>query len=104
MGHTTLVNPLAYDRWYHFVVHAKREPDSTGVFEVWIDGSRVFSDTSIETLKNTTGAAQSGDSANPYTAPGMYLSQGYYSNASSNNTVYQDGMCRATTYEAAATC
>jgi hypothetical protein len=32
------------------------------------------------------------------------ISQGYYSNASSNNTVFQDGFCRATSYDAAATC
>jgi chitodextrinase len=91
---------LQYDHWYHFVVHAKWSTDPTvGIFGVTIDGTAVFPDTHLGTLKNTTTAASG------MTAPGMYLSQGVYRGAySSTNTVIHDGFCRAADYATAAAC
>jgi hypothetical protein len=79
---------LKFDHWYHFIVHAKWAENSTGIFQVYVDGT-LMADLSGATM------ASSGD---------MQISQGYYSNASSDNTVIQDGFCRATSYDAAAAC
>jgi hypothetical protein len=81
---------LQFDHWYHFVVHAKYEQDSTGVFQVYVDG------TLAADLHEPTMVSGSN--------PEIEISQGYYSNASSDNTVIQDGLCRATSYDAAAAC
>jgi hypothetical protein len=81
---------VQYDHWYHFVVHARWSTGASGLFELWQDGSKVLS-VSGQTLKNVAN-------------PGMYYSQGFYSNRSSNVTVYQDGFCRAASYDAAAAC
>lgn len=82
------LGPLQFDHWYHFIVHAKWEQDSTGVFQVYVDGA-------LKADLHQATMASSGV---------VEISQGYYSNASSNNTVIQDGFCRATSYDAAATC
>ena len=85
------LGPLVFDHWYHFIVHAKYEQDGTGVFQVYVDGV-LKADLSEPTMQ--TGV----------TSPQIEVSQGYYSDASSDNTVYQDGFCRADSYAAASTC
>jgi hypothetical protein len=99
LGHFTIGN-LQYDHWYHFVTHAIWSTDpSAGLWEVWIDGSPVFS-AHMQTLKNQNSPASSS-----FTSPGMYVSQGVYRGAySSTNTVIHDGFCRAASYAEAAAC
>jgi hypothetical protein len=99
-GHIILANPLAYDHWYHFVVHAVWSTDpSVGVFEVWLDGQKLISFQGA-TLKAATVPENSS-----YTVPGVVIAQGFYRGSSSfTNTVIQDGFCRATSYDAAANC
>jgi hypothetical protein len=90
-GHTILVNPLQFDHWYHFVVHAVWSTSSaTGIFGVSVDGVQVFPDTHEATLQSSN--------------PGMIYSQGFYSARDTDNTVFHDGFCRAGSYEAAAAC
>jgi hypothetical protein len=99
-GNTPILTPLQFDHWYHFVVHAIWSTDpSVGLFEVYVDGTKIFS-THAATLQNASTPENSN-----YTVPGMVLSQGFYRGASSfTNTVIQDGFCRASSYDAAAGC
>jgi hypothetical protein len=91
-GHYTLAR-LRYDHWYHFVLRVRWSPDpSTGFFQLWVSGAKKTRLTHTATLK-------------PTAAPGMYLSQGMYRDRFDfTNTVIQDGMCRASSYAAAARC
>jgi hypothetical protein len=82
---------LQFNHWTHFVIHARYEQDSTGVFQVYVDGT-LLADLREPTMQTGT------------TSPVIEISQGYYTNADSDNTVIQDGMCRATSYDAAAGC
>jgi hypothetical protein len=83
------LGPLQFDHWYHFVVHALWSQSSNGVFQVYVDG---------QLLASVPGA-------NLASTGVMEISQGYYTSAATGNvTVYQDGLCRATSYDAAAGC
>ena len=88
-GHHVLVPALAFDRWYHFVVHLRWATDSSGYLTVFIDGSQILDDHG-PTLP----------AANPHGV----ISQGYYTARSASNTVYHDGFCRASSQAAAAAC
>jgi len=99
--HHVLVNPLLYDHWYHFVMHAKWSTDpAVGFVELFADGTQVLPQTFGATLYNTNV------SMNPeYTAPGSYAELDLYHGATSfTNTVIHDGFCRAATYTDAAAC
>lgn len=91
-GHYTLTH-LRYRHWYHFVLRVRWSANpSSGFFQFWLDGAKKIRLTRTETLK-------------PTTTPGMYLSQGIYRDRFNfTNTVIQDGMCRASSYAAAARC
>jgi hypothetical protein len=91
-GHYTLTH-LRYNHWYHFVLRVRWSADpATGFFQFWLGRARKIRLTHTETLK-------------PTAAPGMYLSQGIYRDRFNfTNTVIQDGMCRASSYKAAARC
>ena len=101
LGKHILSRPLRYDHCYHFIVHVKWSTNpSVGYLELWLDGVKVVLLTHGETLKNQNSPANSN-----FTSPGMYISQGIYRAAfSSTNTVIHDGLCRADSYSAAATC
>ena len=84
---------LLYDHWYHYVLRVKwsRDP-SVGLVELWQDGTEVVPPTNTQTMANVPGYS-------------VYWKQGFYRGSPNyTNTVYQDGMCRASTYEAAAAC
>jgi hypothetical protein len=100
-GHFVVANPLQYDHWYHFVLHAKWSIDpSVGFIELDVDGAHAIPRTYGATLYNTTVAH------NPaYTAPGAYAEMDLYTRAGTyTNTVIHDGFCRAASYAAAAGC
>jgi hypothetical protein len=99
-GNLPVINPLVEDHWYHFVVHAIWSTDpNVGLWELWADGVKIQS-LHTATLQNATVPENSN-----YTVPGMVLSQGFYGGANPDDvTAYADGMCRATTYQAAASC
>jgi Polysaccharide lyase len=84
--------PIRYDHWYHFIVEARWSHDpAVGFVSIWLDG--------VKALPATEGATLTG------TATGVHISQGLYRAAyRSTNTVIHDGLCRATTFEAAAAC
>jgi hypothetical protein len=89
-GHYVLTS-LAYDHWYHFVVHIHWATDNTGLLEVTLDGQTVVPATSGPTL--------------PADNPQGVWSIGVYRGAwPSTNTVIHDGLCRAASYDAAAVC
>lgn len=91
-GHTTLADPLLYNHWYHFVVHAKWSTDPTvGFWQLWLDGVEKQPLTYMQTMGNATN-------------PAIVYSQGFYSKRSTDNTVIQDGFCRAATFADANAC
>jgi Polysaccharide lyase len=82
---------LRYDRWFHFLVHARWSTGSDGFVEMWLDGKNAIRRVYGATLRNQTSRAGS-----DFTSPGMYLSHGTYRHAyRSTNTVIHDGFRRA---------
>jgi polysaccharide lyase-like protein len=100
-GHFVVANPLQYDHWYHFVLHAKWSIDpSVGFIELDVDGAQAIPRTYGATLYNTTVARNPG-----WTAPGAYAELDLYTRAGTyTNTVIHDGLCRAASHAAAAGC
>lgn len=96
-----IANPIQYDHWYHFIVHAKWSTDPTvGFVEVLVDGTQVVPKTFGATLYDTTVSQIPGA-----TAPGAYAELDlYHPGTSFSNTVLHDGFCRAATYDAAVAC
>ncbi len=92
-GHKWIIaDPLVYDHWYHFVAHIKWSTNpSVGFYALDLDGVHVVPLTLMQTL----GAAAN---------PSATFSQGFYSARNTDNTVYQDGFCRAATYADAVAC
>lgn len=89
-GHTTLADPLQYNHWYHFIVRAKWSGNpSVGLWELWLDGAVKQPLQSMTTYTNSSV---------------IVYSQGFYSARNTDNTVYQDGFCRAATRAAASAC
>lgn len=90
-GHKIIGDPLKYNHWYHFVVHAKWSTTSNGFWNLRLDGVNVQPKAFIRTM---------GQSSNPATT----FSYGFYSARNTDNTVVQDGFCRASTQAEAAAC
>ncbi|MGZ4228367.1 MAG: heparin lyase I family protein [Solirubrobacteraceae bacterium] len=99
--HLIVANPIQYDHWYHFVLHAKWSIDpAVGFIELDVDGVNVIPRTMGPTLYGTTVTHNPAD-----TAPGSYAELDLYHGATSfTNTVIHDGFCRAATYTDAAAC
>jgi hypothetical protein len=99
--HLIVANPIQYDHWYHFVLHAKWSIDpAVGFIELDVDGVNVIPRTMGPTLYDTTVTHNPAD-----TAPGSYAELDLYHGATSfTNTVVHDGFCRAATYTDAAAC
>jgi hypothetical protein len=91
-SHNKTEFPLAYDHWYHFVLHVKWSSNpSIGFTELYVDGTPRSPQRYGQTLTDDT--------------QGAYWKQGFYRTTfAGTNTVYHDGACRATTYTAAAAC
>ncbi|TML44557.1 MAG: hypothetical protein E6G19_08150 [Actinobacteria bacterium] len=91
----TLVSPLVFGQWYHFIAHFKWSTDrNVGSVQIFVNGLEVVPMTSIATLA-------------PVSNPSAYWKQGFYGMDMSNglgNGVYQDGACRADSYAAADAC
>lgn len=88
-GHKIIADPLQYNHWYHFVVHAKWSL-TAGSWELRLDGK----------IKQTFNGRTMGQASNP----SIVYSQGFYSARNTNNTVIHDGFCRASTRTQAARC
>jgi hypothetical protein len=101
-GKELLADPLQYDHWYHFVVHAKWSTDpAAGFIEIWVDGTQVVPQTFGATLYDTTVVRTHPDE----TAPGAYAELDLYHGATQfTNTVIHDGFCRTATYADATNC
>ncbi len=88
-GHRVIADPLRYDHWYHFVVHATWSP-TAGYWQLRLDGQ----------IRQSFSGPTMGQSAHPSTT----YSQGFYSARNTDNTVIHDGFCRASTRRAAVAC
>jgi hypothetical protein len=99
--HFVVANPIQYDHWYHFVLHAKWSTDpSVGFLELDVDGVNVIPKQFGATLYDTTVSRIPGA-----TAPGTYAELDlYHPGTSFANTVIHDGFCRASTAVDAAAC
>jgi len=85
-------DPLLYNHWYHFVMFAKWSPSpSVGQVKLYLDSKLVIPMTTLQTM----GAAAT---------PSTSYSQGFYSARNTDNTVIDDGFCRASTRSLAAAC
>jgi hypothetical protein len=57
-------NPMVYDTWYDFVMHVNWASDSTGLIELWMNGTKVVGITGHRTLPNIASSWRPGDGLN----------------------------------------
>jgi hypothetical protein len=93
-SHTVIADPVRYDHWYHYVLHAKWSPDpAVGFVQLYQDGQEVFPLTHMATMSTDTH--------------GINIAQDYYGPDQTGGlgvSAYEDQLCRADSFAAASAC